>query len=305
MAFSPFRWWQYHRLLHKYLHTPTPTETPFRFKASGGNCGPDLAKLQLTLQSRVYQLTRAVNGTFCGSLVILHEKKTNKEYLGLLPCSGKGEPYIFQTRPRELLNYYQFVNIKFRKGKRINTNEFGELNRYIASFQTYYPLDQCSKCGFVSQPVSPPEFLFPGGSPSATPAPPSAAILNSVNTWLESGEGFSSSDLSFVFPTPTINSGRTESPTPSRTAELALSPEPEVSPASQTILQNKVTQAEGSSPALTPSPTATHSPMNIVLENDEPPADLPEESTMSYSLYTLILVPLMVLGIIWRRSRIR
>jgi hypothetical protein len=107
--------------------------------------------------------------------VIIQDEKTHKDYLGFVPCNRGGGPYIFETRPRELLGYYQLVNVKFKNGKKIYSKEFGELKRYITTFETYYPLEQCSKCGSISAPIAPPGFIFPEQNPTATPIPSTAA----------------------------------------------------------------------------------------------------------------------------------
>lgn len=195
-----------------------PTATPTRQKivAQGGFCGINKSRLELSLQHIVINATRSVTSVKCGRLVFLtnvdSEKrritpekpngkarkdtgKAAEEFIGLLPCSGGG-PLIFQIRPRELLDYYQFVNLKLGSGKTIYTEDYGALSQYITSFETYYPLSSCNDCGTTSQsyyPYSTAEFIYPG-------TPQSSSLAPSIPTF---NQRTASSGLVFPTSTPT------------------------------------------------------------------------------------------------------
>lgn len=268
--------------------TSIPSDTPYHFDFSNP------VGLQLTLQFRIIQFTQAVNSSLCGQLVIIHEKKSSKEYLGLKPCTKGGGPYIFVIRPREMLGAYQFVNAKIKTGKKINTEEFGVVNKYLSSFESYYPLEQCSKCGFVSKPVVPPEFL-----PQSTGQAGELAQVTGQAV-VGSGEGSSQIQPLFIFPTPRFLTMDTPTPVPTSSSTLE-----------QPVETSKPTNAPVSNATGLPAPEVILEPVTAVNPtlpapvNEEPPFNISQKSVVSYSLYTLILVPLMVAGILWRRSRKR
>ena len=98
----------------------------------------------------------------CGKLIILKDLKFEKYYLGLQVCGG-GDILIFQTRPRELLNYYQLREAKIGKGAKIST-ELGDFTHYITTFESYIPISDCSECGKILTPT-PRELV---GTPEGT-----------------------------------------------------------------------------------------------------------------------------------------
>jgi hypothetical protein len=248
--------------------TPEPTETTFKIPSQNNYCGSDLAKLYLDLQFRVINATKAVKGTLCGRLVLIKDYKTGVDYLGLVPCN-RGGVYILKQRPKELLNYYQFVDTKFGKGKTVYSKEFGEITQYITKFQTYYPLDQCSSCGNLpgAGPVKPPEFAFP------TPSP-------------VSGLG------GFLTPIPAPTTS-----TPQLLAQ-ALNPRRSIPTLAPTATD---------APTLTATPTPAASPENSQLDvmdlESKPPTRQPLDRIMSYGPYTFVLVPLLFLVLLWKRTR--
>lgn len=284
--------------------TPTPTETRFKISNDGqGFCGPDLAKLYLKLQYQVIEATRSVKGVLCGRLVIIQDEKTHKDYLGFVPCNRGGGPYIFETRPRELLGYYQLVNVKFKNGKKIYSKEFGELKKYISTFETYYPLEQCSKCGSISAPIAPPGFIFPGQNPTTTPIPPLAAAVFPSSGLLGVDPNYLSQDMEFAFPSqppPAENELNDPASTP---ASLPLS-EVIQAPASQLVQTDIPAATLTPTPVILPTSTPTNSKVIGPIGNIKPPTDDPLLSALGYSLYAFLLIPLIVLLIIWRRSRL-
>ncbi len=285
--------------------TGTPTETRIRLVSNGGYCGPDLGKLNLSLQFQVIKATRSLKGTLCGRLVIIKDIKTKKDYLGLMPCTGGG-PYIFATRPRELLNYYQLINVKFKTGNKIRAEGYGDLTRYIVNFDTYYPMVDCSGCGYLPgyAPVSTQsEFIFPGSTPNSTPSPLLAQAQLAVGGGIEES---GSSD--FVFPTPTTAFEMSDiSLEPSKTPTPTANSSPQLAPSASEGLV-ALPQTQTSIP--TPSPTiqaaslVTRAPAVIsgVLNNTKPPIQ-PPFGILGYSLYTFLLVPPIVFWILWRRAR--
>jgi hypothetical protein len=244
--------------------TPEPTETLFRLPISGNYCGPGLGKLNLELQYRIINATKAVKGALCGRMVFIKDVKTGVDYLGLVPCS-RGSVYILKQRPKELLNYYQFVGAKIVKGKAVHSEEFGDITQYITKFQTYYPLDQCASCGNLpgTGPISPPEYAFP------TPSP-------------VSGLG------GFLTPIP--------APTTSTPQFLAQAMK---LPASIPTLTPTSTATPTISPTATP---VSHTP-GVMRQETKPPANQPLDRILSYALYTFLLVPLFFLAILWKRTR--
>jgi hypothetical protein len=255
--------------------TPTPTETTFKVKINGNLNGPNLAKLRMQLQYQAINATKAVKDALCGRTVYITEVKTGKQYLGIIPCN-QGGVYILKQRPRELLNYYQFINAKTGKGKTITSKEFGDISTYINKFETYHPLDQCGSCGALagSAPISPPVFVFPtfpsmsdGQSatspPLTTPTPPSLMALPLIST----AESSLSSPLSpTCTPSPVF--------TPSPTASMTVIP----------------VQASGSNSKLAGT--------------IKPPTDQLLNGILAYSIYALLLIPLIILAIIWKRLRL-
>ena len=280
---------------------PTPTDTPFKFSSSG-NCGVDYTKLYLQIQYQNIRSERSIKEALCGRLVILQDKKTKKDLLGFMPCNKGGGPYIFATRPRELLDYYQLVNAKIKKGKKIFIKDYGVINKYIQTFETYYPLDQCSSCGTVSLPGSKPVFIFPGQVPSATPIPTLQGNSNLAGKWL--GIGLTSSRVAgeFVFPTAhsPVSQELVSSTTTSNTAAIV-----ERSP-SATAIVNSLPEPEATA-TLTHDIAPTSTPANLKIAGPvkeiKPPTEKPLLSALGYSLYTFLLIPLIIFLIIWRRSR--
>lgn len=283
--------------------TASPTETRIRLVSVGGYCGPDLGKLNLQLQRQVINATRSLKGTLCGRLVILNDFKTKIDYLGLMPCTGGG-PYIFKTRPRELLNYYQLINVKFENGKTIRVEGYGELSKYIKNFDTYYPMVDCNGCGYLPgyAPVSTQsEFIFPGSAPTATPAPLlSQAQVGVMSIQASGSNGFLSSD--FIFPTPTSAFNMSDStlaplrtPTPTATSDQL----------SLIVERSTHTPSPSSTAKITPSPANSRTPVRFagVINKTKPPLQ-PPFGVLGYSLYTFLLVPPIVFWILWRRARL-
>jgi len=207
---------------------PTVTPTRINIGGQGGFCGVSKSRLIITLQNIVINATRSVTGVKCGRLVFIKnveptkksrvtpekwngkpKKDTGKaaeEVLALLPCSGGG-PLIFQIRPRELLDYYQFVNLKLGSGKTVYTEEYGSLSQYITTFETYYPLSSCNECSTLAQsyhPYSTSAFSFPG-----TPQPGSQS--QSIPTF---NQRTAISGLVFPTSTPTVTPTATPTDTP-------------------------------------------------------------------------------------------
>jgi hypothetical protein len=103
----------------------------------------------------------------CGRLVFIQDSKTKLQLIGLIPC-GQSQPYIFESRPEELHDYYRFYDVVIAQGDTVFSSEYGRITTFIRSFKGYDPLPNCQAC----KP----------GPPTATPKP--AAASAKCNDWL-------------------------------------------------------------------------------------------------------------------------
>lgn len=270
--------------------TRTPTATRFIIGEGFNACGNGLANLNLSIQYQIIQETRAVKSSFCGRLVtltqfrgknLLPNKQVTRTLLGVVPCKGGGI-YILNMRPRELYGYYEFVNVVKSTGRKINTKEFGPVSTYIDRFQTYYPLNNCSECGQISQgyvPFATQEVVFP-----VLTQPPSSTLI-----------------VPLIVPSATPESA---SPTP--TASPSLTPtqiSPSVTPVSLESRAAPIAQSTPAAPMLSGSFSSQGSQPFADVRELKPPTEPPKFGFLSYSLYTLVLIPLIVLVIIVRQKR--
>lgn len=195
----------------------------------------------------------------CGKLIIVKDLEFEKYYLGLQVCGG-GEILIFQTRPKELLEYYQLREPKIAKRAKIST-ELGEFTHFITTFKSYIPISNCSECGKILTPT-PRELV---GSPEGT--------------------------QSLVFPTatvglPTATFTRTPVPTPT-----IPSPTPTVQPT-----KTGITATATLTKTFTPPASATIITPTI---EKTPPGDYPSEVTdnSSFILSGVAVALILTLGV--------
>jgi len=113
----------------------------------------------------------------CGELVYLQDTKTGYKTIGLKPC-GSQKPLIFHTKPRDLVQYYQFRDAVLERGKTICDPNYGCLSTYISTFKNYVGLENCRECGvrylptWTLAPLTP--YTPTSPPPSETPEPPTA-----------------------------------------------------------------------------------------------------------------------------------
>jgi len=205
----------------------------------------------------------------CGQLIILKDLKFEKYYLGLQVCGG-GDILIFQTRPRELLKYYQLREPKIGKGAKIST-ELGDFTHYITTFKSYIPISDCSECGKILTPT--PREL--AGTPEGT--------------------------QSLVFPTatiglPTATFTRTPVPTPT-----VPSPTPTIQPtktgstATATLTETFPPQAS----ATITTPTIEKTPPG------ENPSEVPDNSRFIFSGVAVAFILTLGVGFFYLRRKLR
>jgi hypothetical protein len=131
-----------------------------------------------------------VSHMLCGELVYINSFTKIKpvesaieptvSVIGLRRCDGKGV-LIFQTRPRDLIQFFQFRDAEIVEGSEICTKYYGCLNRYITTFQNYIGLESCDACGvsmlpatWTQAPLTPytPTPIPPTRTPWPTPESP-------------------------------------------------------------------------------------------------------------------------------------
>ena len=184
----------------------------------------------------------------CGELVFINSfskikitpnVKPTVSVIGLRRCDGGGI-LIFKTRPRDLIQFFQFRDAEIATGQEICSAYYGCLDRYITTFQNYIGLESCDACG-VS--MLPPTWTQAPLTPyTPTPIPPTRT----------------------PWPTP-------DSPTPSPT----LSPS-EVTPTLEIfeLLQGTATPTASITPPGQPTTTGTptsQTPISIVITTPAQP----------------------------------
>jgi len=280
--------------------TPTATETLFKIGGGGNNfCGPDLARLYMELQYQAMQATRRVKGAVCGRLVIIQDVKSKKEYIGLNPCNRPDGPYIFNMRPNQLLTYYMLVDVKIKKGKVIYSKDFGPVSRYITHFSTFYRIDDCYSCGYLPAPISSPPFVFP--SPTSTIEP--SGFMSSNQGTIVALSGFQGFVTSSEYEYGNVDSTRIVSENPDTGVDLTATP----TPRQQTAVPPALISENISAPSLTTTPTPFSrgaKPQGVIQTNNAKPPSVEPIGFLNYSLFTLLLVPLIILVIILLRANL-
>ncbi len=166
------------------------------------------------------------NPRLCGELVFLEDMKTGYKTIGLKPC-GSQKPFIFYTKPRDLVPYYQFRDAVLERGEKICDRYYGCLNVYISTFKNYVGLEKCSDCGVVYLPTWTLAPLTPytptPPPPSETPEPPTATPTFTmtplpVTDTPELSDVLFGSETTVASATPTVGM----SPTPVVPAGLEL-----------------------------------------------------------------------------------
>ena len=116
--------------------------------------------------------------SLCGKLVFLTgyypapgKTKISVATIGLIPC-GIGKPLIFQIHPRYLVPYYQFEGAEIGAGRMICTDQYGCLDQYILTFDTFYDLENCAQCGLVNLPPTWTHVPLTPFTPTLSPTPP-------------------------------------------------------------------------------------------------------------------------------------
>ena len=194
--------------------TPTRTPTPFQFSQGGGCCKP--GHLLLTLIPQAESRPSNVIPHLCGKLVFVTNYETGLQEMGILPCTGRGQPYLLRTHPRDIIPYYQFRNAKIG-GTDICTLEYGCLSQAINTYENYVGINSCNECGLFGVPPTwtlPPKFSYTPTStatptPSPTPVTPSATPTQTVVTATKP-----LSEIIFGTLEPTLTSTASPIPTP-------------------------------------------------------------------------------------------
>jgi hypothetical protein len=205
----------------------------------------------------------------CGKLIILKDLNYERYYIGLQVCGG-GNILIFQTRPRELQNYYQLREPRIGRGDKIST-ELGDFNQYIVTFQNYISISGCSECGKVNVPT------------------PRELISTPVGT------------QSLVFPTativlPTANFTRTPVPTTS-----VASPTPTIQPTVEAFTATAALTETFTPPAsaIVATPTIEKTPPG------ENPSEIPDNSRFIFSGVAVAIILMMGVGIFYLQRKLR
>ena len=125
----------------------------------------------------------------CGELVFINSfskikitpnVKPTVSVIGLRRCDGGGI-LIFKTRPRDLIQFFQFRDAEIGTGQEICSAYYGCLDRYITTFQNYIGLESCDACGismlpptWTQAPLTPytPTPIPPTRTPWPTPVSP-------------------------------------------------------------------------------------------------------------------------------------
>jgi len=205
----------------------------------------------------------------CGKLIIIKDLKYEKYHLGLQVCGG-GDILIFQTRPSELLNYYQLREPKIGKGAEIST-ELGKFTRYIKTFKSYIPISDCSECGKILTPT-PRELV---GTPEGT--------------------------QSLVFPTatiglPTATYTRTPVPTPTiPSLTPTIQPTKTGFPATASLTETLTSEAS----ATITTPTIEKTPLG------ENPSEVPDNSRFIFSGVAVAFILTLGVGFFYLRRKLR
>jgi len=166
----------------------------------------------------------------CGELVFLQDTKTGYKTIGLKPC-GSQKPFIFYTKPRDLVQYYQFRDAVLERGKTLCDSYYGCLNVYISTFQNYVGLESCRDCGvrylptWTLAPLTP--YTPTPPPPSETPEPPTATPTFTmtplpVTDTPELSEVLFGSETADASPSPTA--GMSVTPVLPAGLELTLTP---------------------------------------------------------------------------------
>jgi hypothetical protein len=196
--------------------TATPTQTPTAFQFSGGGkcCKP--GQLLATLILRAEKRPSNVISHLCGKLVFVTNYRTGLQEMGILPCKGRGQPYILRIHPRDIIPFYQFRNARIG-GTDICTLEYGCLSQAIYTYDNYVGINNCDECGLFGVPPTwtrPPKFSYTPTStatptPSPTPVTPSATPTQTVVTATKP-----LSEIIFGTREPTYTSTASPIPTP-------------------------------------------------------------------------------------------
>lgn len=179
----------------------------------------------------------------CGELVFIDSYNQIKSNLkptvsaiGLRRCNGGGI-LIFQIRPCDLIQFYQFRDAKIGTGKELCSEIYGCLDRYITTFQNYIGLESCAACGISMLP--PTWTQVPLTPYTSTPIPPTRT------PWPTPITPTSSPTLAPEQVTPTLSLfeilQESETPTSSATSQ-----------ASSTLTATPSAQVGGYTPAATP-----------------------------------------------------
>ncbi len=208
--------------------TPKPSKTPIGgllwvTPASRMLCGE---LVYLTSYSKVKPVRSAIEPTVA--------------VIGLRRCDGKGI-LIFDTRPRDLIQFYQFRGAEFGTGPTICTEFCGCLDRYITTFQNYIGLESCADCGvsmlpptWTQAPLTP--YTPTPIPPTRTPFPTSVTPVTPTSSpTLAPGQVTPSLSLFEILQ-------GSETPTSSATSQ-----------ASGTLTATSTTQAASSTLAATPA----------------------------------------------------
>lgn len=206
----------------------------------------------------------------CGRLVIIKDLEGEKYYIGLEIC-GSAQILIFQTRPRELLKFYQFSEVRIGRGTEIST-EWGKFNQFIVNFESYIPIDSCNECGKIVSPT-PRELV-------ATPA----------------------GTQSLVFPTATTSEPTatyTRTPVPSATfTSVTPSLQPTETRVSPTVEPDETRPTASDSTPPTPTIQRTPPP-------GDNPADLPDNSGFILSGVAVAFIVTLGVGVFYLRRKMR
>jgi hypothetical protein len=205
----------------------------------------------------------------CGQLIILKDLKFEKYYIGLQVCDG-GNILIFQTRPRELLKFYQLREPKIGKGAKIST-ELGDFNQYITTFKSYIPISSCSECGKILSPT-PRELI---GTPEGT--------------------------QSLVFPTATIG-------LPTATFTRTPVPTPTFTSPSPTLQPTKAGFTATATLTKTFTPLASATIATPTIEKTPPgenPSELPDNSRCIFSGVAVAFIFTLGVGFFYLRRKLR
>jgi len=104
----------------------------------------------------------------CGKLLFLKVLGTGATELGLMPC-GETQPLVFDTRPRELFNYYRFTNVTIKSGDPIKSEKYGSLSKFITNWGGYIEIKSCQECSSPSPSETSTYPPIPTQPPTLTP----------------------------------------------------------------------------------------------------------------------------------------